>query len=215
VARSRWEAWHEPYDRPGSFLARRLRVVQEQISNALTAQPPGPIRAVSVCAGQGRDLLGVLARHPRGRDVSARLVELDPANATTAATAAQAFPGVEVVCGDAARTDVYEGAVPAELVLVCGVFGNVVDADIERTIRALPQLCARAALVIWTRHRRPPDITPSVRGWFASSGFDEIAFVAPDDAFFSVGSHRFVGEPEPLERGVQLFEFFADADGRT
>jgi hypothetical protein len=32
---------------------------------------------ISLCAGQGRDLLGVLADHPRREDVRARLVELD------------------------------------------------------------------------------------------------------------------------------------------
>ncbi|GHD35622.1 hypothetical protein GCM10010335_31060 [Streptomyces galbus] len=30
-----------------------------------------------MCAGQGRDLIGVLAGHPRRDDVRARLVELD------------------------------------------------------------------------------------------------------------------------------------------
>ena len=154
MARSHWESWHEPYDQPDSFLARRLRVVQDQIDQALSAGPPGPIRVVSFCAGQGRDLLGVLARHPRRDDVQARLVELDPANAEVATASAARFPGVDVVCGDAALTDLYVGAVPAELVLVCGVFGNVVDADIERTIAALPQFCR-------ARCRRDLDTSPS------------------------------------------------------
>ncbi len=174
MAESRWQAWHEPYDQPDSFLARRLKVVRDQIALALSGSPPGPIRAVSFCAGQGRDLLEVLGEHPRGHDVRARLVELDPANAALAAASAKAFPGVEVVCGDAARTDAYIGAVPAQVVLVCGVFGNIVDVDVERTIRALPQFCAREAVVVWTRHRRAPDLTPAVRGWFAASGFEEV-----------------------------------------
>ena len=55
------------------------------------------MRAISVCAGQGTDLLGVLADHPRAGDVRGRLVELDPRN--TAAIAAP--PGIEVVTGDA------------------------------------------------------------------------------------------------------------------
>lgn len=215
MARSHWESWHEPYDQPDSFLARRLRVVQDQIDQALSARPPGPIRVVSFCAGQGRDLLGVLARHPRRGDVQARLVELDPANAQLATASGAPFPGVDVVCSDAALTDMYVGAVPAELVLVCGVFGNVVDGDIERTIAALPQFCAPDAVVIWTRHRREPDLTPRVRAWFAAAGFEELAFVAPDDAFFAVGAHRLVAEPRPLVPGLQLFAFVAGADGLT
>ncbi len=178
---------------PGGCGSSRTRSRQP-----LSDCPPGPIRVVSFCAGQGRDLLGVLADHPRRDDVRARLVELDPVNAEFAAARAAPFPGVEVVCGDAAETDVYVGAVPAEVVLVCGVFGNIVDVDIERTIAMLPQFCTRDAVVIWTRHRREPDLTPTVRRWFADTGFDELAFVAPDDAFFAVGAHRLTAEPQAL-----------------
>jgi hypothetical protein len=96
-----WYAWHQDYDDPGSALARRLVAVQDQIRAALDAAPPGPLRAVSLCAGQGRDLIGALAAHPRRADVAARLVELDPRNAGLARAAAEraALPGVEVVTG--------------------------------------------------------------------------------------------------------------------
>jgi hypothetical protein len=48
-----WHQWHDDYDRPDSTLGRRLEVVQEQIRLALDAAAPGPLRAVSMCAGQG------------------------------------------------------------------------------------------------------------------------------------------------------------------
>ena len=76
-------------------------------------------------------------------------------------------------------TDAYEGAVPADLVLVCGVFGNVPPDSIENTVRRLPQLCAPGATVIWTRHRRKPDLTPRIRGWFRAASFVEVSFHAP------------------------------------
>ena len=42
--------------------------------------------------------------------------------------------------------------------------------------------------MIWTRHRRPPDLTRQVRAWFAESGFEEIAFDALETSvFISVG----------------------------
>ena len=66
-----WYTWHRRYDQPDSGLARRLAAVQEQIRRALEAVPPGPLHAVSLCAGQGRDLIGVLARHRRREDVTA------------------------------------------------------------------------------------------------------------------------------------------------
>jgi hypothetical protein len=115
-----WVAWHGDYDQPDSSLARRLAAVQERIKVALDEAPPGPLRAVSLCAGQGRDLIGVLAGHPRREDVTARLVELDERNAAFARSSAAAagLNKVEVVTGDAARTGRYTGMVPAYLVLI-------------------------------------------------------------------------------------------------
>ena len=204
-----WQAWHAPYDDAGSPLARRLAIVQRRILEAVDAAPAGPLRAVSMCAGQGRDLIGGLRGHPRRHDVVARLVELDERNVETARAAARAagMGGVQVVAGDAGISDAYAGAVPADLVLVCGVFGNVTDADIGHVIQRLPELCAPGATVLWTRHRLAPDLTPAIRGWFEAAGFDEIGFDAPEDSIFSVGANRLRGDPRPLERGVRLFQF--------
>src|SRR4029077_10115612 len=46
-----WHAWHDDYDKPGTPLARRLAAVQDQIRVALDAAPPGPLHAISLCAG--------------------------------------------------------------------------------------------------------------------------------------------------------------------
>ncbi|SEH03324.1 hypothetical protein SAMN05444920_13542 [Nonomuraea solani] len=67
-----WVAWHDHYDVPGSALERRLAVVRRWVGAALDE---GASRVVSLCAGQGRDLLPVLAAHPRRAQVRARLVE--------------------------------------------------------------------------------------------------------------------------------------------
>jgi hypothetical protein len=204
-----WWDWHRSYDDPESPLAHRLSIVQRQIRDAVDAAPAGPIRVVSVCAGQGRDLIGALASHPRRHDIRARLVELDSRNVVAARAALRAadLPGVTVVAGDAARTDAYLGAVPADLVLVCGVFGNVTNGDIEHTVKTLPQLCAAGATAIWTRHRRPPDLTVSIRAWFTAAGFVEHAFETVPNGSVSVGVHRFQGSPVPLKVGRCLFTF--------
>src|SRR5580700_6424312 len=83
---------------------------------------PGPIRVISVCAGQGRDLIGVLDRHPRRSQVTARLVELDPRLVGEARAKAEdaGLPNVDVIEGDASTTTAYAGAVPADVILVCG-----------------------------------------------------------------------------------------------
>ena len=170
--------------------------MQRHIRAAVDACAPGPIRVVSICAGQGHDLIGALDGHPRAADVRARLVELDPRNCDAARAAAP--PGVEVVAGDASDTSAYAGAVPAELVLAYGVFGNISDDDIARTIETLPSLCAPGATVIWTRHRRPPDRTDDIRRWFVDAGFDEVAFEGPDGFVFGVGVNRLDPTARPV-----------------
>jgi hypothetical protein len=199
-----WRAWHRAYD-ADTPLAQRLVIVQRAIADALDLAPPGPIRVLSMCAGEGRDLLGVLPEHARASDVRGRLVELDPQLAARARAVAPAT--IDVVCGDAATTDVYAGAVPADLVLVCGVFGNIRDDDIERTIHTLPSLCAPGARVIWTRHRRPPDRTVDIRRWFSAAGFEERAFSGHAEFLFGVGVHQLTRAPDPYAGGVHMFEF--------
>jgi hypothetical protein len=212
-----WRTWHDEYDLPDSRLARRLPMVQRQIRAALDDAPPGPLRVVSLCAGQGRDLLGVLADHPRRDDVRARLVELDPRNVAVAEEAARAAGlfGVEMVTGDAALTDHYRDLVPADLVLLCGVFGNITDADIERTIGVCPQLCSTGGTVLWTRHRGAPDRVPLVCEWFEQRGFERRWLSDPAEGF-GVGAHRFRGESRPLAEGLRMFDFVGwDVLGRA
>ncbi|HXY44565.1 MAG TPA: hypothetical protein VEH29_10285 [Acidimicrobiales bacterium] len=209
-----WVEWHRPYDEPGSALAARLVLVQAHIRQALDEAPPGEVRLVSMCAGQGRDVIGALGEHPRKADVRARLVELDPRNAALAREQADAadLPLVEVVTGDASVSDAYLGAAPAHVVLACGIFGNISEGDIHRCVGLLPMLCAPAATVVWTRHRRPPDLTPQIRTWFAAAGFEEIAHdELPDLPYVGVGAHRWRGEGGVVRRGVGFFRF--DGDG--
>ncbi|HEY8525579.1 MAG TPA: class I SAM-dependent methyltransferase family protein [Acidimicrobiales bacterium] len=204
-----WDDWHREYDQPGSGLARRLVIVQRLLREALDRAPAGPLRLVSMCAGQGRNVLGVLPEHPRRNDVAARLVELDPGIAAEAraGAAAAGLDAVEVVTGDAGVSDAYAGAVPAEIVLACGVFGNISDDDIANTVEHLPELCAPGAVVLWTRGRWEPDVTPAIREWFAAAGFEELAFVAPPDTHVSVGAHRLTAEPRPFVSGTRYFAF--------
>jgi hypothetical protein len=93
VAARDWLDWHDLYDVADSSPARRLRVVRRRVAEALDAVPAGPVTVVSMCAGQGRDLLGVLVEHPRRGDVRALLVELDPRNAAVAERTARAEAG--------------------------------------------------------------------------------------------------------------------------
>jgi hypothetical protein len=204
-----YQAWHDDYDRPGSTLHLRLLVVQDLIAGVLDDAPPGPVRVVSMCAGQGRDVLTVARRHRRGGDLVGRLVELDPANvaAARATIAGAGLDGIEVVEGDAGSSDSYMGATPADLVLACGIFGNVSDEDIRATVDFLPALCAPGATVLWTRAQREDGIVHTIQDWFTATGFEPRSLVAPERVRFGVGAARLTGTPAPLRPGVHIFTF--------
>jgi hypothetical protein len=207
-----WVAWHRGYDDPGSPLSKRLERVSWHLGWALDQAPPGPIRLVSLCAGQGRDVLQVLPRHPRRDEVTAVLVEANAENAGLAShdAASAGLGGVEVRHADASLVANVADVLPADVLLLAGIFGNVSDADIERTVGAASALCADGATVIWTRHRRPPDVTGQIRCWFAAGGFEEVAFEAVDGEFLtSVGVHRLARRSEKAAELPQgpLFSF--------
>ncbi|WP_335340840.1 hypothetical protein [Streptomyces qaidamensis] len=115
-----WSARHGGYDTADSWTARRLRTVRQQIRRALDDAPAGPLKVISLSAGDGRDLLHVLAGHPRRHDVRARPVERDARNAEAASEAARRahLDGVEVVTGGASLVDRCQDLAPAHLVLI-------------------------------------------------------------------------------------------------
>ncbi|GAA1997325.1 class I SAM-dependent methyltransferase family protein [Catenulispora subtropica] len=206
-----WKPWFAAYDDPASPLASRLAVVRDGISRALRETAPGPIRILSLCAGEGRDVIPVVAAHPRRADVTARLVEFDPEIADVARRAvaeaglADAF---DVVTGDAADPARFAGFGPADLLLLCGIFGNISDADIAHTVANAAGLTARHGTVIWTRHRREPNLVPSIHGWFAEAGFTslwESDPALPESIY--VAGHRQDRDPAPLRGDAKLFTF--------
>lgn len=206
---SNWWRWHDDYADPNSALSRRLATVVQRATDAIDSCRLGPITLISACAGQGRDVIAALAGHERREDVRGLLVELDPANAAVAEAGLRTagLLGVTVREADAGRTDCYIGYAPADVLLLCGIFGNIPDADIRRTIEHASSLSAAGATVIWTRHRRPPDLTYAIRDWWTECGFQEVAFESPDDESFAVGVQRFAGTPTTCQPGVRLFSF--------
>ncbi len=210
-----WVRWHAAYADPTSFLSRRLAIVQKRLGSVLDHAASGRIQLISLCAGQGRDVLGVVATHRRRGDVHGLLVELDPVLADQARSAADeaGLAHIDILQGDASQTFLYRDAVPADIVMACGVFGNISNRDIHATVGALPSLMAPGGAVIWTRHRLEPDMTPSIRAWFGEAGFEEVAFDTEDGTFFSVGTHRLAGSPLPFDPNQTMFTFVGDGSG--
>ena len=214
-----WLEWHRGYDDPSSAISARLGRVRLHLAEAISEAPPGQVGILSLCAGQGHDVIGVLPGHPRRNEVRALLIEADGRNAAIARdrAAKAGLSGVRVREADAADPASFADALPADVLLLCGIFGNVSDSDIRRTVGAAPALCADGATVLWTRHRRPPDLTPSIRSWFAAGGFDEVAFDALDTGTLTgLGVHRLVTRPpgRDLPAG-RLFSFRGPAYRRA
>lgn len=211
-----WHAWHRGYADPGSSLSRRLATVRGELTRVLAARQGLPTRLVSICAGDGRDTLPVLA--DGHTDVAAVLLELDRTLTDTARREAVRLGllDVEVRTADAGRLDSYAGLPPADVFLACGVFGNITDEDLTTTVAALPQLLAAGATVLWTRGSRAGEHDPTrytgdaadlVREVFVRHGFTEESFIRPNDAPFRVGTHRFRGTPGRSQSGTVMFRF--------
>lgn len=211
-----WFEWHDLYQTDAK-LQQRIEIVREYIASALDAQPPGIIRVVSACAGDGRDLLGTLANHPRQKDVYARLVELNPqlvergrANLKELGLAAQ----IEFVNGDATLSSSYAGAVPADIVLVCGIFGNLAnETELNRLLQNLKFLSKTGAFIIWTRgHRDGIAYSDIVRKNLRETNFEEVDFRLTLTGDMGVGLHRYLGETVPLPPNEHLFVFSGTPD---
>jgi hypothetical protein len=220
-----WVEWHRAYDDPSTSLARRLVVVRRRIAGALGAlgdgaHPAQRLRILSLCAGDGRDLLPVLAlwagnRRPSGAGPDTVIVEKDAVLAARAAERARAhgLDGVRTIVGDAGDPAVFADAVPADLLLLCGIFGNVAVRDIEATVDAVPALLAPGGYVVWTCGASEPDRRPAVRRLFVDNGMDEVSFDGEPENFGVGVAHlahvaHLSGEP-PSRRPVpeRLFTF--------
>ncbi len=201
--------WHEEYDDPTSGLSWRLSRVRDHIGEFLDRTAGQSVTAVSLCAGDGRDLIAVLAPREDAGRVAATLVELNPELADRARVTAQGLP-VHVITADAGDPAVYVGLVPADLVVMVGIFGNISDPDLQGLIRSAPAFCRPGATLIWSRGRDDDihDLNDQVRDWFAQSGFAEIAYEerdTPDRP--SMGVVRYEGEPMELDPTRRLFTF--------
>ncbi len=139
------------------------------------------------------------------------LLEAHPgiAERARARAAAAGISGLTVRTGDAADTSAYVDAVPADLVLLVGIFGNISRTDISTTIAIAPQFCAPGATVIWSRGRDRDDINDSIRTEFAEAGFTELDYAESDlPSRPALGSMRYDGAPVPLDTTQHLFTFW-------
>ena len=203
--------WHDAYDDPASDLSWRLRQVQAYIRSTLD-QIRGQVTVLSLCAGDGRDVLQVLVQRDDSSRIDTTLIELHPVLAQRARefAAKAGLTNVTVRTIDAGNTAAYAGSVPAHLVIMMGIFGNISDDDVRRTIQTAPQLCQPGAVMLWSRSTDGVDRNCSVRGWLAEAGFSELDYREFDHAEgerAALGAARYDGALQPLIPGQQIFTF--------
>jgi len=207
-----WAKWHKNYEASPSLKARLL-IVREQLSRCFDLQPPGVFQVLSICAGDARDLIGLLATHPRKMDVKAYLVEDNAElveNGRKVIVEAGFEEQLQFVVADATISSTYLGLVPVDVVLMAGVFGNLRSEEVARLIRNLSSLCKCGGYVVWTRHRRLHNGLNQIaliRRLFSESDFEEILIEDTPDDSFTIGSHRYKGAGQVLRGGIKLFEF--------
>ena len=187
-----WVEWHDDYDRPGSSLARRLEVVKGHFQTALNAVGPSPT-ILSLCSGDGRDVIGVLTGRPAkvGRAV---LIERDQelTDRANRAAAAAGLSEIEVRCRDAGLVESFVDALPVDVLLLCGIFGNIDHGNVKRMVEFVPSLVSAGGYVLWTRGGSTPDRRPEIRKWFVEVGLEEVAFDGAPEPY-GVGLNRLNG----------------------
>ena len=100
--------------------------------------------------------------------------------------------------GDAGHVATFEDRLPVDILMLCGIFGNVAREDVVRTVAAARLMVADGGAVIWTRGHRVSDEPGEhdgdpadwVRRRFEAVGFEELAFVRPEEATYRVGLER-------------------------
>jgi hypothetical protein len=176
-------AWHDQYDDPGSSLSRRLSLVVRDVLRAELDARSGPVRALSLCAGDGRDVLEVLAEREDAARVSVTMVEVLPGwwNARE---------------------------VPPRTSLPAWRWLPLTPAA-RRPTRGSPR-CGPGATLVWSRGRSregADDFVLPVRNALSAVGFTEVSIRSFDveDDHTALGVVRFDGSPVPLGRPETWF----------
>ncbi len=205
-----WSTWHDQYENPDSELNARKQAVQAHVASIVEQCPAGPVTVVSICGGQGRELIGALEAHPRRKDVGGRIVELDVANSGFAREWARraGLEKLEVMTGDASVADSYAGLPPVDLVVISGLLGHIDRADRQRLFDFLRQICREGASVVWTYFNWDEEKTQELRNDLTERLFAEESLEVLEGKFaFVIGRNRSTGAPEPFEAEAKLFTF--------
>lgn len=204
-----WKDWHAIYDRPSGANARLL-AVQKAVSECLALLPAGPVKLLSIFAGDGRDIIPVVAGSMRRNEVNCQFIEINKALVRAGRQRAEAHgmsDKMQFECADATSPESYTGSVPVDCVLASGVFGNLLPEDVVRCIKALTGMLKTGGLLVWTRSRcagSGESGIAAIQAALQGQGFVERN--RGGCAKFLVACHQFLNSTTRLE-GPELFRF--------
>jgi SAM-dependent methyltransferase len=207
---SEWSGWPDAAYRQERYQ-QRLVAVESHLTESLDKAAPGPVRIISLCAGDGRDVVEVLRSHKRKDDVVAWLVELSRQSvALGVERAAQAGLGknVKFLCGDATDFESYQRLAPADIVLACGVWGHVPASERATLARGLATLCKPGGDLIWTRGvLRGMSCFEQIQSLFGAPAWQRQRVSFTPDASWGIATARYCGPPLALPKSGRLFHF--------
>ncbi|MNR04651.1 hypothetical protein D3C85_1206300 [compost metagenome] len=151
----------------------------------------------------------MLAHYPNSDNIHSYLVEIDErlVQECKHTVSDRGLQNVTVVKGDASLLRTYRDVIPADLILLCGIFGNIANEDILNTIESLAQLSKQGTRVVWTRNLRDPKVVPMIRHSFTANDFKEVDYRTTSDDSYAIGIYEFYGLSQRLKDDIQLFTF--------
>lgn len=210
AGKSTWSNWpQQAYERPS--YRSRLGAVEQHLTEALDLAPKGEITIISLCAGDGRDVIDAVGVHPRRRDVAAWLVEAD-AKLVAAGIALARGTGlqkaVRFLQADATSYATYRDISCADVVMLCGVWGHVPPQERAAVVRACSMLCQKGGHVVWTRGvRLGSGRFDEIRAEFSGREWSEVRTTITPDAKWAVATNCLTASPATRPTSGTIFHF--------
>lgn len=205
-----WNGWPEKAYKKDHYQ-QRLLAVQKHLAECLDIAPPGSVRIISICAGDGRDVIGVLGSHQRRKDVSAWLVELNRKSVAAGVRhtiSAGLENAVNFLNEDATLYLTYKNITPSDILLLCGVWGHVPTDERVQLVGAIASLCKPGSTVTWTRGvSKGMARLHEIQSLFSGSSWESVCVSLTSDKNWAVATHRYCGPPKELPESERLFHF--------
>jgi Putative methyltransferase len=209
-----WSGWPERAYGQERYQ-QRLFVVKEHLAECLNIAPHGQVRITSLCAGDGRDVIGVLASHQRRNDVAACLVELNRQSVAVGLRLTKSA-GLEKIVDfrneDATVYTTYKNSPRSDIVLVCGVWAHVPVHERGQLVDAIACLCKPGGTVIWTRGvSKGMTRLHEIESLFTGAYWNKVRISLTPNKNWAVASYRYSGPPKELSRCERIFHFTRSA----